>query len=110
MPKDVDAEKEEKSRDQEEKAGEALTLSSNVDKSISIVPHVSFPRKLKDPVSLTIPCSISSHFINRALCDNGVILKLKPLWDERGKHVNLQLVLKESRNVKLLLADMFVNY
>ncbi|XP_024043088.1 uncharacterized protein LOC112099832 [Citrus clementina] len=60
------------------------------------------PTKLKDPRSFTIPCSIGTRYIGRALCDLGASINLMPL------SVFKQLGVREYRptTVTLQLADI----
>ena len=45
------------------------------------------PQKLKDPGSITIPCTIENEFIGRSLCDLGVSVSIMPL--SFCKHLNI---------------------
>ena len=45
----------------------------------SAIIQRKLPRKLKDPRSFTIPCSIGGCTFNKVLCDLGVSINLMPL-------------------------------
>ena len=45
----------------------------------SVVIQKSLPAKMKDPGTLTIPCSIGKYEFKEALCDSGASINLMPL-------------------------------
>ena len=45
----------------------------------SVMIQKNFPRKMQDPGSLTIPCTIENCEFGRALCDSGASINLMPL-------------------------------
>ena len=51
----------------------------NLTATCSAVIQRSLPAKMKDPDSLTIPCSIGKYKFKKALCDSGAIINLMPL-------------------------------
>ena len=51
----------------------------NLTATCSAIIQRSFPVKMKDPGSFTIPCSIGKYEFKRALCDSGANINLMPL-------------------------------
>ena len=51
----------------------------NLTATCSAIIQQRLPAKLKDPGSLTIPCSIGKYEFKKALCDSGVSINLMPL-------------------------------
>ena len=51
----------------------------NLTTTCSAVIQKNLPEKMKDPRSLTIPCTIGGFEIQKALCDSGASLNLMPL-------------------------------
>ena len=45
----------------------------------STVIKKNLPKKIKDPGSFTIPCTIGGFEIQKALCDSGASINLIPL-------------------------------
>ena len=45
----------------------------------SVVIQKSFPMKMQDPSSFTIPCTIGNYEFGRTLCDSGANINLMPL-------------------------------
>ena len=53
------------------------TISIN-EECITIIQN-KLPQNLKDPRSITIPCTIRNEFINKSLCDLGASVSIMPL-------------------------------
>ena len=72
----------------------------------SMLMQNKLPRKLKDPGSFTIPCSIGDFYTGRALCDLGASINLMP------KSIYTQLGIGTARptSVTLQLADRTLAY
>ena len=51
----------------------------NLTATCSAVIQRSLPARMKDPGSLTIPCSIGKYEYKKALCDSGSSINLMPL-------------------------------
>ena len=51
----------------------------NLTATCSAVIKKNFPKKMKDPGSFTIPCTIGGFEIQKALCDSGASINLMPL-------------------------------
>ena len=51
----------------------------NLTEECSAILQRKLPQKLKDPSSFTIPCTIRSSILERALCDLGASISLMPL-------------------------------
>ena len=51
----------------------------NLTATCSAVIQRSFPAKMKDPGSFTIPCSIGKYEFKKALCDSRASINLMPL-------------------------------
>lgn len=62
---------------QKKKLGEFETVA--LTEGSSAMFRSKIPKKLKDPESFIIPCSIGGHDLGRALCDLGVSINLMPL-------------------------------
>ena len=50
-----------------------------INEECSAVIQNKLPPKLKDPGSITIPCSIGNEFISKSLCDLGASVSIIPL-------------------------------
>ena len=72
----------------------------------SAILQNKLPPKLKDPGSLTIPCTIESFYFEKALCDLGASINLMPLFVFR----TLGLGEPKPTSVSLQLADRSVKY
>ena len=51
----------------------------NLTATCSAVIQQKLPKKMKDPGSFTIPCSIGKYEFKKALCDSGASINLMPL-------------------------------
>ena len=51
----------------------------NLTATCNAVIQRSFPAKMKDLCSFTIPCSIGKYEFKKALCDSGASINLMPL-------------------------------
>ncbi|XP_010275709.1 PREDICTED: uncharacterized protein LOC104610674 [Nelumbo nucifera] len=60
------------------KLGEVATVALNEECSLILLNKL--PQKLKDPRGFTIPCTIGSLRINKALCDLGASINLIPYF------------------------------
>ena len=52
---------------------------ANLTTACSAVIQRSLPKKMQDPVSFTIPCTIGNVEFKKALCDSGASINLMPL-------------------------------
>ena len=55
--------------------GGVVSLSTNC----SAIIQNNLPRKMQDPGSFTIPCTIRNYKFGKALCDYGASINLMPL-------------------------------
>ena len=51
----------------------------NLIATCSAIIQQKLPKKMKDPGSFTIPCSIGKYGFKKALCDSGASINLMPL-------------------------------
>ena len=51
----------------------------NLTTTCSVVIQKSLPKKMQDPGSFTIPCTIRNFEFKKALCDSGASINLMPL-------------------------------
>ena len=51
----------------------------NLRATCSAMIQTSLPKKMQDPGSFTIPCTIGNFEFSRALCDSGASINLMPL-------------------------------
>ncbi|XP_048496439.1 uncharacterized protein LOC104884975 [Beta vulgaris subsp. vulgaris] len=76
----------------------------NIPETCSAIIQNKLPTKLKDPGSFSIPGAINDLIIDRALCDLGASINLKPL--SMCKRLNLGEL--KPTNISLQLADRSV--
>ena len=67
----------------------------------SAILQKKLPKKLKDPGSFTLPCTIGNSFFEKVLCDLGASINLMPLSVCR----KLGLGEKKQTTISLQLAD-----
>ena len=72
----------------------------------SAILHNKLPPKLKNPGSITIPCTIENSYFEKALCDLGASINLMPLSLLR----TLGLGEPKPTSVSLQLVDKFIKY
>ncbi|XP_074301293.1 uncharacterized protein LOC141632668 [Silene latifolia] len=90
------------------------TTTVNLSKECSAILMNELPQKLEDPGSFSIPCTIGSIQINRALCDLGASISLMPLkifkklkgFELSPTRVSLQLVDRSVRYPIGLVEDV----
>ncbi|XP_010248084.1 PREDICTED: uncharacterized protein LOC104591013 [Nelumbo nucifera] len=96
------------------KLGDVATVSLN--KECSAILLNKMPQKLKDPGSFTIPCTIGSLKINKALCDLGASINLMPysvfkklgLGEPQPTRVALQLADRSLKHPRGIIEDVLV--
>ncbi|XP_010247987.1 PREDICTED: uncharacterized protein LOC104590915 [Nelumbo nucifera] len=96
------------------KLGDVATVALNEECSAIFLNKL--PQKLKDPVSFTIPCTIGSLKINKALHDLGASINLMPysvfkklgLSEPQPTRVALQLVNRSTKHPRRIIEDMLV--
>jgi len=80
----------------------------------SVMVLNKLPAKLKDPNSFFIPCLIGSVSVNRALCDLGLSVSLKPysifkrldIGQLRSTHIYVQLANRSIKDPLGILEDV----
>ncbi|PIN02819.1 DNA-directed DNA polymerase [Handroanthus impetiginosus] len=85
-------------------------------KECSAIIQNKLPHKLKDPGSFTIPCTIGTHFLGRALRDLGASINLIPysiyrtlgLREAKPTDITLQLADKSLTYPKGVIEDILV--
>ena len=77
-----------------------------INEECSAVIQNKLPQKLKDPGSITIPCTIGNEFIGRSLCDLGASVSIIPLSFCR----RLNIGEPQPTTVSLQLADRSIIY
>ena len=88
----------------------------NLTKECSAILQRKLPRKLKDPGSFTIPCTIGNAIFERALCDLGASINLMPLsifkrlglGEARPTTVTLQLADRSLKHPRGIIEDVLV--
>ncbi|XP_010246155.1 PREDICTED: uncharacterized protein LOC104589504 [Nelumbo nucifera] len=96
------------------KLGDVATVALNEECSAILLNKL--PQKLKDPVSFTIPCTIGSLKINKALCDLGASINLMPysvfkklgLGEPQPTRVALQLADRSIKHPRGIIEDVLV--
>ncbi|XP_010244115.1 PREDICTED: uncharacterized protein LOC104588021 [Nelumbo nucifera] len=96
------------------KLGDVATVALNEECSAILLNKL--PQKLKDPGSFTIPCTIGSLKINKALCDLGASINLMPysifkklgLGEPQPTRVALQLADKSIKHPRGIIEDVLV--
>ncbi|MCQ7416416.1 retropepsin-like domain-containing protein, partial [Salmonella enterica] len=91
------------------------TVNMTAECSAIIQKHL--PPKLKDPGSFTLPCTVGSLFIKKALCDLGASINLMPfsvyrklgLGELKSTTIVLQLADRSMTYPKGVLEDVLVN-
>ncbi|XP_023634063.1 uncharacterized protein LOC111829357 [Capsella rubella] len=97
-------EKKEITKDAEEKAEEDERVKSLNHECCAIVHKEVIPKKLEDPGSFTLPCTIGPLSFSRSLCDLGASVSLMPLSVAR----RLGFTQYKTCNISLILADRTV--
>ena len=77
-----------------------------INEECSVVIQNKLPQKLKDPRSITIPCTIGNEFIGKSLYDLGIIVSIMPLSFCR----RLNISKPQPTTVSLQLADRSIIY
>ncbi|XP_068644651.1 uncharacterized protein [Aristolochia californica] len=72
----------------------------------SAILQKKLPKKLKDPGSFTLPCTIGNSFFDKVLCDLGASINLMPLSVCR----KLGLGEMKQTTISLQLGDRFIKY
>ena len=88
----------------------------NLTEECSAILQRKLPRKLKDPGSFTIPCTIGNAIFERALCDLGASINLMPLsifkrlrlGEARPTTVTLQLADRSLKHPRGIIEDFLV--
>ena len=88
----------------------------NLTEEYSAILQRKLPQKLKDPGSLTIPCTIGNAIFERALCDLGASINLMPLsifkrlglGEARPTTVTLQLADRSLKHPRGIIEDVLV--
>ncbi|XP_010279661.1 PREDICTED: uncharacterized protein LOC104613515 [Nelumbo nucifera] len=94
--------------------GDVATIALNDECSAILLNKLS--QKLKDPGSFTIPCTIGSLKINKALCDLGARINLMPysvfqnlgLGEPQPTRVALQLADRSIKHPRGIIEDVLV--
>ncbi|XP_074342316.1 uncharacterized protein LOC141679831 [Apium graveolens] len=84
---------------------EELETVALTEECSALLQH-KLPRKLKDPGSFTIPCTIGKLSFDKSLCDLGASINLMPL----SVFMQLGLPDQKPRNISLQLADRSITY
>ncbi|XP_010242052.1 PREDICTED: uncharacterized protein LOC104586489 [Nelumbo nucifera] len=96
------------------KLGDVATVALNEECSAILLNKL--PQKLKDPGSFTIPCTIGSLKIEKALCDLGASINLMPysvfkklgLGEHQPTRVALQLADRSIKHPRGIIEDVLV--
>ncbi|XP_010253001.1 PREDICTED: uncharacterized protein LOC104594413 [Nelumbo nucifera] len=96
------------------KLGDVATVALN--EKCSAILLNKLPQKLKDPGNFTIPCTIGSLKINKALCDLGASINLMPysvfkklgLGEPQPTRVALQLADRSIKHPRGIIEDVLV--
>ncbi|XP_010247294.1 PREDICTED: uncharacterized protein LOC104590358 [Nelumbo nucifera] len=96
------------------KLGDVATVALNEECSAILLNKL--PQKLKDPWSFTIPCTIGSLKINKALCDLGasinlmsyLVFKKLGLGEPQPTRVALQLADRSIKHPRGIIEDVLV--
>ncbi|XP_010247839.1 PREDICTED: uncharacterized protein LOC104590793 [Nelumbo nucifera] len=93
------------------KLGDVATVALNEECSAILLNKL--PQKLKDPKSFTIPCTIGSLKINKALCDLGALMpysvfKKLGLGEPQPTRVALQLANRSIKHPRGIIEDVLV--
>ncbi|PIN01710.1 DNA-directed DNA polymerase [Handroanthus impetiginosus] len=94
--------------------GDYETMALN--EECSAIIHNKLPPKLKDPKSFMIPCTIGTHFSERALCDLGASINLmsysiyrtQGLGETKSTSITLQLADRSLTYPKGVIEDILV--
>ena len=100
-----DIEKEETSGDNKNKVGEELTMSTNEDEPMLLVPQVPSPPNIKGLVRFVKPCPLGSHVVGKALYDMRASTNVKPWWDEEEKIEEEPVVLAKPQSPNRIIGS-----